>query len=351
MYKRQSDLLRRTTSKWLSKTPGECNFLVRQFSSARLLEFESYLRHDFLGRAFAEGSFVIWTHTWKYINYNENFVPVGVRAAGTTAVTIGPGIQWGELYRFVGTVNKTIAGGIGAQGSVGAAGGWPLGGGHNILSPQLGLGVDNVLQVTVVTPDGQHLTANANRNPDLFWALRGGGGPSFGVVTSLTYRVHEDLPLYAYFFQATFSPDVFERVMTSWHSVVPDITDEGWAGYYPFANNFLALMYLLRDGDAERGNQTSLVRFLDEVQQIPTVQIITNESKLYEGYWEWFDENIGNPVNVIGFNYTGGAVLGNPSSPASWLIPRNQFNGAQNLAKLSEAFKDFTIAIGQYVLT
>lgn len=262
-------------------------------------------------------------------------------------MTIGPGVQWGELYRYVASVNKTIAGGIGAQGSVGAAGGWPLGGGHNILSPQLGLGVDNVLQITVVTPDGQHVTANARRNPDLFWALRGGGGPSFGVVTSLTYRLHENLPLYAYFFQASFEPENFEKVISTWHSIVPAITDEGWAGYYPFANNFLALMYLLRGGDAERANATSLVRFLDEVQQIPTVQVVTNESKLYPGYYEWFDENIGNPINVIGFNYTGGAVLGRPTASASWLVPRSQFEGEENLAQLATAFKDFPIAIGQ----
>lgn len=262
-------------------------------------------------------------------------------------MTIGPGVQWGELYAFVNSVNKTIAGGIGAQGSVGAAGGWPLGAGHNILSPQLGLGVDNVLEITVVTPDGEHLTANLFQNQDLFWALRGGGGPSFGVVTSLTYRLHENLPLYAYFFQASFSSDVFEQVMSTWHAVVPNITDEGWSGYYPFSNNFIALMYLMRDGDAERANQTSIVNFLEQVQTIETVEVITNESKLYPGYYEWFDENIGHPVNVIGFNYTSGAVLGNPSQPASWLVPRDLFVGEENLAKLSTAYKDFTIAIGQ----
>lgn len=306
-------------------------------------------RHDFLGRSAGAGSFVIWTHTWKQVNFTENFTPTGGPASNFPAVTVSPGVQWGELYAFVSSVNKTIAGGIGAQGSVGAAGGWPLGGGHNILSPSLGLGVDNILQVTVVTPDGQHLTANAFRNTDLFWALRGGGGPNFGVATSITYRVHDDLPLYAYFFQAAFDPSVFERVMTAWHRVVPNITDEGWSGYYPFANNFLALMYLLRNGTAAQSNTTSLVTFLDEVQTIPTVQIITNQSKLYPGYFAWFDENIGHPDHVIGFNYTAGAVLGNPNNPASWLVPRDLFEGEENLSKLSTAYKDFTIGIGQCV--
>ena len=68
----------------------------------------------------------------------------------------------------------------GADHSVGAAGGWILGGGHSLLSPQYGLGVDNALQFEVVTPDGQLRTANACQEKDLFWALRGGGA-GFGV--------------------------------------------------------------------------------------------------------------------------------------------------------------------------
>jgi len=81
--------------------------------------------------------------------------------------------------------------------TVGAAGGWILGGGHSSLSPQYGLGVDSeflqgkfqllglidrvdVLQFEIVTPDGASRIANAYQNEDLFWALRG-GGPGFGV--------------------------------------------------------------------------------------------------------------------------------------------------------------------------
>jgi hypothetical protein len=83
----------------------------------------------------------------------------------------------------------------GSSYSVGAAGGWVLGGGHSSLSPQYGLGVDSeskfkashyliplldVIQFEIVTPDGKLRTANQFQNQDLFWALRG-GGPGFGV--------------------------------------------------------------------------------------------------------------------------------------------------------------------------
>ncbi|KAG8817171.1 hypothetical protein FRC19_011520 [Serendipita sp. 401] len=77
----------------------------------------------------------------------------------------------------------------GASYSVGVAGGWVLGGGHSPISTQYGLGVDNVVQFEIVTPDGKLRIANQYENKDLFWALRG-GGPGFGVVTKVTYRTH-----------------------------------------------------------------------------------------------------------------------------------------------------------------
>ena len=55
---------------------------------------------------------------------------------------------------------------------------------------QFGLLSDNLLQLTIVTADGTIRTASPKRNPDLFWACRGGGGGNFGIVTSFTFRVH-----------------------------------------------------------------------------------------------------------------------------------------------------------------
>jgi FAD/FMN-containing dehydrogenase len=79
----------------------------------------------------------------------------------------------------------------GAALTVGAAGGYSLSGGHGALSPMYGLAVDNILEVDVVIADGTLLTANECTNTDLFWALRGGGGGTFGVVTRMVHKAHD----------------------------------------------------------------------------------------------------------------------------------------------------------------
>lgn len=76
------------------------------------------------------------------------------------------------------------------EGQVGAAGGWLQGGGHSSLSPRYGLGVDNVLEIEIVTADGILRTVNEYNSPDLFWALRGGGGGTWGVITKATYKAY-----------------------------------------------------------------------------------------------------------------------------------------------------------------
>jgi len=80
----------------------------------------------------------------------------------------------------------------GAEGTVGAGGGWLQGGGHGAYSNQYGFGVEQVLEFQVVTPNGDILIANENSNPDLFWALRGGGASTYGVVTRITYKTYPE---------------------------------------------------------------------------------------------------------------------------------------------------------------
>ncbi len=102
-------------------------------------------------------------------------------------VWAGAGVTAGELTAAVGARGLVV--GFGDTGSVGISG-ITLGGGHGYLSRLHGLTIDNLLGVEIVTAEGEILRVDHDQHPDLFWALRGGGG-NFGVVTRLHYRLHE----------------------------------------------------------------------------------------------------------------------------------------------------------------
>jgi FAD/FMN-containing dehydrogenase len=80
-----------------------------------------------------------------------------------------------DLYSYLDKINQTIVGGGGTSVSVG---GYLTGAGHGLLSSKYGLGADQVLEMEVVTPDGEIITANECNYKDLFWALRGVSFPS-----------------------------------------------------------------------------------------------------------------------------------------------------------------------------
>jgi hypothetical protein len=96
------------------------------------------------------------------------------------------GVVAGELTRAASAHGLAVP--FGDTGSVGAAG-ITLGGGVGWLARKYGMTIDSLLVAELVTADGRQLVASEDENPDLFWALRGGGG-NFGIVTRLRYRLH-----------------------------------------------------------------------------------------------------------------------------------------------------------------
>jgi FAD/FMN-containing dehydrogenase len=146
--------------------------------------------HDYLGRSTAPHALALWMHNFQPpIKLTENFVPEGCKDAVGRVVTFGAGQQFDGIYKFAEANKVTVLGGSSA--TVGAAGGWITGGGHGMLSPVFGLGVDNVQQFHVVLPNGTSVTANRCKNPDVFSAPRGGGGGTFGLITEMSTTAHK----------------------------------------------------------------------------------------------------------------------------------------------------------------
>ncbi|KAK7962383.1 FAD binding domain-containing protein [Apiospora aurea] len=156
--------------------------------------------HDFQGRSTAPGALSIWIHHMQAIEARaSSFRPRSCPfAIDENTVTVAGGTQTGAVYEELARINQTVVGGASKKVAVG---GYLTGGGHSILAPRYGLGADQVLEMEVVTPMGNIVVANECQNQDLFWAMRGGGGSTFGVMTSvtmLTYPSPSMLRVYLY---------------------------------------------------------------------------------------------------------------------------------------------------------
>jgi FAD/FMN-containing dehydrogenase len=191
-------------SGWLDAwTPAPSAYAVAVRSTADVVAAVNFARqnnlrvvvkggaHSYQGTSNAPDSLLIWPRNMKAVTLHDAFVPQGCqgRSEPTTAVTAAAGTVWMDLYdAVVVKAGRYVQGGgcttVGVPGLVQS-------GGFGSFSKGFGTAAAGLLEAEIVTADGHALTVNACRHPDLFWAIKGGGGGSWGVITKVTLRTRE----------------------------------------------------------------------------------------------------------------------------------------------------------------
>lgn len=187
--------------------------------------------HDFLGKSGGKDALSIWTHWMKNLTYIEEYKDENLGYSGP-AFKAGVGVQAFEIYKAAHEKGRVVVGGEGE--TVGVMGGYIQGGGHSPLTGLYGTGADNVLSMEVVTAAGEFVVANSTSNTDLFWALRGGGGSTFGVATSVTVKAHPDLPVTASRFSFSSAKTGNETFWKAIRAYVDSWTANADAGTYTY---------------------------------------------------------------------------------------------------------------------
>ena len=177
--------------------------------------------HGVAGHCVGDGSLVVDLRLMRDVSVDPE----------SRTVTCGGGALWEDVDPASQRYGLAMPGGT--FGDTGVAG-LTLGGGIGHLSPALGLTLDNLLSVRIVTGNGEIIAASEEERPELFWALRGGGG-NFGVVTDFTFRLHPVGQLYggAVVFPLQDAP----AVLREWRDLMTEAPD-----------NFQSFAQIFRDG-------------------------------------------------------------------------------------------------------
>ncbi|KDQ14537.1 hypothetical protein BOTBODRAFT_174716 [Botryobasidium botryosum FD-172 SS1] len=279
--------------------------------------------HEFLGRSSGEGSFGIQTIKLKGITFNDTFVPDGCDATSQATVTVGAGEHFYDLNKQCDA--RRVVAVTGTSNTVGAAGGWLLGGGHSSLSPLYGLGVDNVLEFKVVTSDGQVRIANECQNPDLFWALRGGGS-GFAVTTSATYKTHPYITsVLGLHMVINTTSDIYPTFLKTYAMLQPTLSDKGFSGYTSSSapTTSMDLLQYNSDGNITKANMTFAPLF-DLAAKNPDKMQISTLFGIVPSYFSIFPNS----------TEEGGA----PLIIGSRLFPRSMFESEEQSEALARFF-------------
>lgn len=277
--------------------------------------------HDYLGRSSLKNSLALWTRNLRNLSRNSSFIPEGCSASTfepLDTITTAAGVNTEEVYSFADSQNVTFIGPYGT--SIGVSGGWVQGGGHTVLSPVYGLGIDRVIQFKIVTPDGVKRVANHCQNEDLFWALKGGGGGTFGVVLESTHRVEKAMSLIV----AEVNYKQTAENVNKWFDLLVNNSlpwvKQGWGGHFR-SSNIVSVTPLLSLAEAE-----------DSMKSATDFALANNGSFTIEALPSW-------KAFYAKYLIPNEAAVGTPRILASRLIPSIFFSTQEGRKALFELLK------------
>ncbi|KAK4451365.1 FAD-binding domain-containing protein [Podospora aff. communis PSN243] len=259
--------------------------------------------HDFADKSIGAGALSIWTHKLKGLEYYSDY---RCKKYKGPAFKLGAGVVTEEVYAAAEKNGVTAVGG--ECRTVGLAGGYVAGGGHSPVSVLYGMGADQVISLDVVLPNGRFVTVSEDSNPDLYWALRGGGGGTFGVVTSVVIKAYPKTPVTTMSFVYTTTPnvtaDTFWASVGKYFSYFDQFTNAGAFGYFLVVSigpgEFLFSFMPFWGNNMTAPQLTTLVTpYLNDLASlgIAVTPNITEYPTMYSAFnGSWGPEQVGAPV-------------------------------------------------------
>ncbi|RDW63687.1 FAD binding-containing protein [Coleophoma cylindrospora] len=296
--------------------------------------------HDYFGRSSVPNSLAIWTHNLKSLDFHQNFTAFNCPSAnGQNVGEMGAGVVAGDAYRFYSSHGMDVTGGY--EQSVGIAGGFGQGGGVGSYTTSYGLMVDNAVEFEVVTADGEVRIINECNDPELFWAMRGGGGGTYAVLTKYRHQVYPSVPIHTYNFVASFPSSgsanntenqALREIMAMHASSQIEWSAQLVTGQVDYVLNGASFGVVLPYGDDGSKLKAATAAFAEFVGNRTDIIVVQNNYTSYPTYADYL------AVTAVDAKKTEPAGI--YSILAARLIPRDVFATPENVDALVDAIVD-----------
>lgn len=285
---------------------------------------QALIRDSLLGRSTGTGGLSLWTHYLKDITISD----YSSSTYTGKAMKMGAGVQAYEAYEAAHKQSLRVVGGTCP--TVGLAGGYTQGGGHSMLSTVHGLGADQVLEWEVVTANGSLLTATPNKNSDLYWALSGGGGGTYGLVLSMTVKAHADAKVTGAMLTLIQqgADEGFWNGITLFHAAMTSYTDAGAAFGYYLGQGIMAIQPVTFPGKSKDEVNAIMLDLTNKLDAAGTVYTLTVTE--FSNYYDFFNNYYG-PLPFG--TYTSAQVQGGR------LVPRTVVTNVSSNQAFTDALK------------
>lgn len=291
--------------------------------------------HDFFGRSSVPNTLAIWTHNLDSIAFSSNFTANNCPLANSQNVgELGAGVIAADAYHFFSSKGMDITGGY--EQSVGLAGGFAQGGGVGSFTTTYGLMADNAVEFEVVTAHGEIRTINQCNEPELFWAMRGGGGGTFAVLTKYRVQLYPSLPIHTYTFTANFTGDTSDatqnvalrEILTAHAENQAEWSTQLVTGQLEYFPEKISISMVLLYGDNGSKLRAASASFAELLNNRTDLSVSANEYTSYPDYANYLtvtaaDAKVTEPSGIF-------SIL------ASRLVPRTVFNVSETIDELVE---------------
>ena len=303
--------------------------------------------HDFFGRSSVPNSLAIWTHNLNNLEFYQNFSASNCSSAnGQNVGEMGAGVIAGDAYRFFNSHGMDVTGGY--EESVGIAGGFGQGGGVGDYTTTYGLMVDNAVEFEVVTADGRTKIINECNDPDLFWAMRGGGGGTYAILTKFRVQLYPSVPIHTFNFVANFSGSNITQQQTLRKLMIAHASNQlAWSTQlvtgqvdYPLEAASVGIVLPYNDDGAKLKAATA--SFAQFVSNLTEVIVVQNNYTLYQTYTDYLafsaaDAKATEPAGIF-------------SLLASRLMPSHLFSNPEEIDSLVSGVIDGMVKTSSFGL-